>query len=164
MKSLRRVSIALSLGTLCACAPPADRPFRDVSAPIGATTRFDPVRFSGEWVLIASFTPQKRAPLAITVGPEAATLSLTSNEVPRLAGFYREGAPGELIPVDPVQEALIVMWVDEDFQTAAIGTVSGSFGAVLNRTADLRSDRATAAREIFDFYGWDTSQLRSTIP
>jgi apolipoprotein D and lipocalin family protein len=161
--SLSRLAfICLALASLSACAPPAPQGFRDLSVPMGATTRFDPVKFAGTWLIIASFTPQRAAPLVVSLSPEVETIALSSDEVPQIAGFYREGAPGELLPVTGASEPLVVMWVDEDFGTAAVGTPSGSFGAVLNRTRDIRDDRAIAARDVFDFYGWDVSRLRST--
>jgi len=60
---LRRYLVgALLVGGLVACAPvPTDPPatsditFRNPSANIGATTRFDPVRFAGDWHVVARF-------------------------------------------------------------------------------------------------------------
>ena len=158
----RRGFALLALVLLSACAQPAPKGFRDLSVPMGATTRFDPVRFSGSWLIIASFTPPVNAPLDVSLSPQAGTIAVASDAAPQVAGLYREGAPGELLPVSGVSEPLVVMWVDEDFGTAAVGTPSGSFGAVLNRTSEIRDDRAMAARDVFDFYGWDVSRLRST--
>ena len=155
---------ALCTVVLIGCTSDAPVGFRDLDAPIGATTRFDALSFAGSWILSASFTPIPAGPVVITVAPEVAHLRITSNEIPDIAGLYREGAPGELIPFTRGRERLIVMWVDEDFQTAAVGTVSGSFGAVLDRDGIVPPDRANAAREIFDFYGWDVGQLKRTIP
>lgn len=162
----RHLAIAFTVmaSILAACAPEPPAGFRDPTVPMGATTRFDALAFSGEWVLVASFGPRATTPLRIALAPEVAHLRITTDEVPEIAGLYREGVPGELIPVSGVGETLAVMWVAEDFETAAIGTASGSFGAILNRTANLRDDRARAARDIFAFYGWDVSQLKRTIP
>jgi apolipoprotein D and lipocalin family protein len=158
----RRAFVFLALVLLSACAQPAPEGFRDLSVPMGATTRFDPERFSGNWLVIASFTPPFNTPLDVSLSPQARTIAVASDGVPQVSGLYREGAPGELLPVSGVSEPLVVMWVDEDFGTAAVGTPSGSFGAVLNRTSGIRDDRARAARDVFDFYGWDVSRLRST--
>lgn len=137
--------------------------FRDEAVPLGATSRFDALAFSGEWLLVASFDAREMAPLVVTPAAEVAHLRITSNEVPEVAGLYREGVPGELIPVSGEGDTLVVMWVDESFQSAAIGTSSGSFGAVLNRAPEIPSDRARAARDVFAFYGWDVSRLKRTI-
>jgi apolipoprotein D and lipocalin family protein len=53
-----------------------------------------------------------------------------------------------------------VLWDDADNRTLAIGTPSGAFGFVLNRGADIPSDRIVAAREILDFNSYDLSRLR----
>ena len=52
-----------------------------------------------------------------------------------------------------------VLWVDEEYRTAVIGTPSGAFGAVINRTASIKPDRLRAAREVLDFNGYDVSRL-----
>lgn len=50
-----------------------------------------------------------------------------------------------------------VIWVDTDYRTLAIASPSGQFGLVLERSGRLSSDRAAAAREIFDFNGYDVT-------
>ena len=52
------------------------------------------------------------------------------------------------------------MWVDEDFETAVIGTASGSFGAILDRDGAIPPDRLAAARDILEFYGWNVSLMQ----
>ncbi len=54
-----------------------------------------------------------------------------------------------------------VLWADADYRTLAIGTPSGQFGLILNRDGALPPDRLRAAREIFDFNGYDIARLRS---
>ena len=53
-----------------------------------------------------------------------------------------------------------MVWVDEGYRTAAIGTPDGSFGWVLDRAASGGGDRITAAREILEFNGYDEGALR----
>lgn len=154
----------LGFGGLGACAPHQAESFRDPEAPIGATTRFDAQAFSGRWQLVASFDPLPAGTVEVAYASEAAQFEITSAAAPGIAGRYREGAVGELIALDPRQDGLIVMWVDEDFETAAIGTVSGRFGAVFDRDGMLPADRSAAVREIFDFYGWDADALKRTTP
>jgi apolipoprotein D and lipocalin family protein len=155
--------LALSALALFGCAVPEPAGFRNPEAPIGATTRFDAAAFSGSWVLAESFTPLPRAEVLVSQDTDASRLRISGSEVPELEGNYRQGTPGELIPVSGAAEPLVVMWVDEQFRTAVIGTVSGSFGAVLDRTGDIPPDREKAAREIFSFYGWDVSRLKRTL-
>lgn len=149
---------------LLACTPEGPEVYRDVDRPIGASSRFDAAAFAGEWILAASFTPARLEPVRITYAQDLRQIRVTSDEAPQIAGVYREGVPGELIPLRENSERLIVMWVDEDYDTAAIGTVSGSFGAVLDRDGVLPPDRARAARDILAFYGWDVAQLKRTKP
>lgn len=143
---------------LSACAPSPPAGFRDTDRPIGATARFDKNAFSGDWLIVSRF--EAPASGRITFGAEGDTLQVSSDAVPIINGPYREGVPGELLPLSEAQEPLIVMWVDADFETAAIGTASGSFGAVIDRDGALPADRVQAARDILEFYGWDTSALQ----
>ena len=53
-----------------------------------------------------------------------------------------------------------VLWVDEGYRTAVIGTPDGSFGFVLNRDAAIPADRLEAARQVLDFNGYDVAQLQ----
>lgn len=146
-----------------ACSPVSNTGFRDVSQPIGATTRFDREAFAGDWTVAAQFASNQQANVQIRVLPGSDELDISSVELPQITGVYRVGQPGELIPNASRAETLIVMWVDEGFRTAAIGTASGSFGAVLNRSDQLPQDRARAAREVLSFYGWDVGQLKGTV-
>jgi len=159
-----RVFVGVCCAALLGCAPDGPEVYRDVDRPIGASSRFDAEAFTGEWMLAASFTPARLEPVRITYAPETRHIRVTSDEAPEIAGVYRQGVPGELVPLRENAERLIVMWVDEDYDTAAVGTVSGSFGAVLDRDGKLPADRARAARDILAFYGWDVAQLKRTKP
>ncbi len=53
-----------------------------------------------------------------------------------------------------------MLWVDEGYRTAVIGTPDGSFGFVLNRDAAIPADRMEAARRVLDFNGYDLAQLQ----
>ncbi|MEM9578284.1 MAG: hypothetical protein AAF999_14880 [Pseudomonadota bacterium] len=144
----------------CAATPPGV--FRDASAQMGASTRFDRDGFAGSWIVVERFGVAPGDEIAFDTSSDAGTIRLSGTGAATVDGTYRPGVPGELIPVAPGRSPLVVMWVDEDFETAAIGTVSGSFGALIDRDGRVPPDRALAARAIFDFYGWDVSQLQRT--
>ena len=52
-----------------------------------------------------------------------------------------------------------MLWVDDDFRTAALGTPDGSLGWIIDRSATGGTDRIAAAREIMEFNGYDVSKL-----
>ncbi|MEP1612305.1 MAG: hypothetical protein ABJL72_10325 [Roseobacter sp.] len=137
-------------------------PNRNPEAPIGATARFDAAAFSGVWNVVARFVPADQETLFVRHDANDMTLHLSGLAGAQISGTYRLGVPGELIPADGSGEPLIVFWVDEDFETAAVGTKSGRFGALLDRDGNVPEDRAQAARDIFEFYGWNISALRRT--
>ncbi|ABG32080.1 hypothetical protein [Roseobacter denitrificans] len=152
----------LATALLCAsCAVERGGAYRDAAAPMGVTTRFDAARFAGSWMLWESFGPA--APGSFVFEERNGVLQISGPAALDLAGDYRNGAPGEFVAKAPNGETLVVMWVDEDFETAAIGTVSGSFGAILDRDGFVPPDRAQAARDIMEFYGWDVRTLERTV-
>ena len=57
-----------------------------------------------------------------------------------------------------------VLWVDADYRTLVVGTPSGSFGMILNRTSDLPPDRLAAAREVLAWNGYDLGRMRAVGP
>lgn len=52
-----------------------------------------------------------------------------------------------------------VLWVDDDFRTAVIGTPTGAFGWIMDRPGAVSGDRTRAAREILEFSGYDLGRL-----
>ena len=56
-------------------------------------------------------------------------------------------------------QTLVIMWVDEGFRTAAIGTPSGSFGWIIDRNRNGGEDRIKAAREVLEFNGYNMARL-----
>ena len=166
---LRRYLVgALLVGGLVACAPvptvppaPSDITFRNPSANIGATTRFDPVRFAGDWHVVARF---------VETGETAAhdVIAVTYQQgKDRIVVVASEGAQtyaydGTAVLRPKQGDPLIIMWVDEGFRTAVLGTTSGQDGYILDRKPNPRKDRLKAATEILKFYGWDTRRLKRT--
>jgi apolipoprotein D and lipocalin family protein len=76
----------------------------------------------------------------------------------RLAGPLAAAGPGRFAAAG--QQEWWVIWVDTDYRTLAIGTPNGTFGFVLNRGGAVPPDRLRAAREIFDFNGYDVTRLQ----
>ncbi len=144
----------------CAATPPepvGPIPFRNPTSAIGSTSRFDPVRFAGDWEVIAQFGAPEETIRRYAYDPATGVMTETGNGPRRM---YRVAASGVMDQIDPPEPAkLVVMWLDEGQRTAAIGTASGSRGAVLDRSGFPREDRLAAATEILDFYGWDTRRL-----
>ncbi len=52
-----------------------------------------------------------------------------------------------------------VHWMDFDRRTVALGDPDGRFVAILDRSATGGGDRIAAAREILDWYGYDTAKI-----
>ncbi|SFR56920.1 lipocalin family protein [Litoreibacter janthinus] len=167
---------AIGFLALAACAPkPAFVPdgFRDTNIPITSSTRFDPKRFAGDWRVIESFerTPREVAISRVSFRPEAggyryipqAAISPLAADAEGAAWpLYSIGQFGRLLPEEG--DPIWVIWVDEDHRTAVLGTPSGRFGMIINRTSKLRADRLAAAREILAFNGYDLAQLRKVSP
>jgi apolipoprotein D and lipocalin family protein len=165
----RPLSGLLVLALLAACnAPMPERGFRDPGAPFASTQRFDVTRFLGEWVQVAAFAapgqgvaPERHLYRRATTGQLVAYITgadgATRREVHDLV------APGRLRPrgQDAAPGDLWVLWVDEGFRTAVLGTPSGSRAFILDRSATPALDRLRAAREILDWYGYDMALLQT---
>jgi apolipoprotein D and lipocalin family protein len=175
----RALAFALLL-VLAACANgPAFLPdgYRDQNIAITSSTRFDAKRFAGDWHVIESFeqTPREVAISRISFDPTStgyryATLAPPSHfdaivDLPPWPEL-EIGAFGRLTYMsrDAGADPIWVIWVDENHRTAALGTPSGRFGMIINRTTKLRADRLKAARDILAFNGYDLSNLRKVSP
>ncbi|MEP3345717.1 MAG: lipocalin family protein [Litoreibacter sp.] len=169
---MRRWFAALGLVALAACEPqPAFVPdgFRDTNVAITSSIRFDAKRFAGDWVVIESFeqTPREVAISRVTFRAEAGGYRYIPQAAISPLAADAEGAEWPLLAIGQfgrlTQEGtdpIWVIWVDEDHRTAVLGTPSGRFGMILNRTKTLRSDRLKAAREILEFNGYDLAKVR----
>ncbi|MCZ0812488.1 MAG: lipocalin family protein [Pseudomonadota bacterium] len=163
---MRRLGL-LSLLFLAACASAPTGPgYRDTGQPLSVTTRSDHARLSGDWVLRATTppTPEMAGLIAVGYNPgETDRFTFTrrvcdadgaceTRRVTRTATVlgpnrWRLSGPSGALE-------LWVVWVDEGYRTAAIGTPDGSFGWVLDRAPSGGADRITAAREILEFNGY----------
>ncbi len=172
---------------LAACTPapePVDLAaglpsFRDRTQPIASKALFDPARFDGNWQVVA------RYPTPFEEGCVAAAFTFQGS----LAGFVCAGADGQTLHSatgtvqvqdlgrlslrlsDPARpgvafpaRAFWILWADDGYRTAVIGTPDGRAGWILNRSAQIPADRRVAAREILDFNGYDLTQLQGVGP
>jgi apolipoprotein D and lipocalin family protein len=158
-----------ALVLLAACAAPTSPPatgFRDMAAPFASTQRFEEARFLGDWVQVAAFAAPGQAVAAerhlyrrATTGQIVADVTGADGRAVRRV--YALEGPGRLRAVAPAGEALWVLWVDEGFRTAVLGTPSGSQAFILDRSATAAPDRLRAAQEILTWYGYDMGRLQA---
>ena len=159
---MMRIALLLCLTLLMSCArpaPPAPTIYRDLAAPIGSTTRGGLTDLSGDWIVAAAYPGGPDGgpgqPIIINAtGPASGTLQLGGSSVPVTVGL-----PGRLRDVANGTEYWVI-WVDDDFRTAVIGTPTGDFGWIMDRPGQASADRLVAAREILDFSGYDLSRLQ----
>jgi apolipoprotein D and lipocalin family protein len=148
--------------TACAPAVPARR---DAGVRIASVALFDAARFAGRWQVVASHVPGCDG-AGIDLQPAAGGYRLAGTDctgarpVP-LFGAAVVAGPGARIAAeagfggDPVW----VLWVDQDYRVAALGTPSGRWAMILAREGAARADLLAAAREVLDFNGYDLAQM-----
>lgn len=162
----RLALLGLVLLAACAAPQPPVAGFRDMAAPFASTQRFEADRFLGDWVQVAGFAAPGRG---VTAERHLYRRASTGQIVADVTGpdgttarrVYALEAPGRLRAVAPEGEALWVLWVDEGFRTAVLGTPSGSEAFILDRSASPAPDRLRAAREILAWYGYDMGRLQA---
>ena len=166
---MRRALLLAALLAACgrdAPLPPASS-FREAGSLIASTTRGGPADMAGEWVVAAAFAGSTLggyavpgAAVRIAAGPDGAG-SWTFD--PLGEAFVTLGAratgPGRYALVGPSLSNVWILWVDDDFRTAAVGTPDGTFGWIMDRPGEASPDRARAAREMLDFNGYDVGRL-----
>lgn len=165
---------ALALAALLAgCAPAAPPPaagFRDASAQIYSNAVYDPGRIVGNWMQVAAFASGGAAgcaPGGLEVSGTAAALSASGTlclDGRRLSvnGPLTPTGPGRVRPASAegvLAQDWWLLWVDVDYRTLVVGTPSGDFGFILDRSGALPADRMTAAREVLDWNGYDLGRL-----
>ncbi|UWP94277.1 lipocalin family protein [Aliiroseovarius crassostreae] len=140
---------------------------RDTKTRISSTTRFDAERFAGKWQFRGEFVHPGEMPENGVV-----EFRVHAGEVRQIALYNARGRVSDIYDVDqpqagrftlgekPYQTEYWVLWVDEGYRTAAIGTPSGSFGWILDRARSGGEDRVKAAREVFDFNGYNLARLK----
>jgi apolipoprotein D and lipocalin family protein len=161
---VKRALLALLLLAGCgAQGPTLNEGYRDPSALIGSTSRYDAVRFKGAWVVRGSFEAAAPATVSFVDSTGGPAFQFCESDG-ACDGVWLATPTGQgryaLIGPDGETQTLWVLWVDEGFRTAVVGNPAGDFGWILDRKPTGGADRIKAAQEILDFNGYDISQLR----
>jgi apolipoprotein D and lipocalin family protein len=148
-------------------APPAREGYRDPSAPIGVTSRFDADRMAGAWVVRGRMPPDAALGtvsfVALDATPIMETIDASGTEPRKTVWHGEQRQPGryEFVTDDgSSRRDVVVIWVDEGHRTAAIGDPAGRFAWVLDRQPAGGTDRIRAARQILEFNGFDLGEMR----
>ncbi|MGC1495869.1 MAG: lipocalin family protein [Sulfitobacter sp.] len=159
----------LALG-MAACSAPASKPgngYRDTSALIGATSRFALGRFAGAWTVREYFPTEQRLNNFDVILESGGTFTWveTTGQASLGQDAEQNATLGTItgqgrFRLDWDDKDYWILWVDEGFRTAVIGTPNGQFGYIVDRSRTGGADRIKAAREILDFNGYDVSKLR----
>lgn len=161
--------ILLSLLALTACvSAPSHKitAFRKPGAEIWSSAAFDAARIEGHWQQVATFSASEGPgckPGGAEVRRGAAGLEIAARlclngRVVQGSGPLRMVGPGRMAV--PGLSDWWVIWVDSGYRTLAIGTPDGSFGFVLDR-GKIGGDRLNAAREVFEFNGYNKARLKA---
>ncbi|MEO8242853.1 MAG: lipocalin family protein [bacterium] len=163
-KLIKSLGVAL---LLAACARPAGSPpqqsFRTDGALMYSSAVLETAKLSGHWVQVATYAAVAAAgcaPGTVDFSDQARqvawTLCLSGRET-NGAGSFVPGKAGRY-SVEGMADWW-VLWADADYRTLVIGTPSGKFGFVLNRTAGLPPDRLKAVRDILTFNSYKPADL-----
>ena len=169
---IRRLAFSIALAaTLSGCAVQG---YRDTDVAIASMAAFDPVQYAGVWYEVASFpvpfqsgcrnTQAQYTPLP-NGGIAVLNRCDTDDGEETIAGRAEVVGPGRLkvrLNGVPFAADYWVLWVDEGYRTAVVGTPSGRAGWILNREPVIPPDRLAAARSVLEFNGYDISRLRMT--
>lgn len=144
---------------------------RNTKRPISSTTRFDAARFAGRWAIRGEMVHPGDVPTFGSVVFHAGGAGISGLEIHAMKrggeGLLErydtaQPAPGRIVVGRaPFDTQYWVLWVDDDYRTAAIGTPSGSFGWIIDRERSGGEDRVKAARDVLAFNGYDMSRLRT---
>jgi apolipoprotein D and lipocalin family protein len=157
-----RVCVFVLALTACA-APPSVERFRDTDVTLAGSTRFEPQAFAGKWVVRAQFDGAVQPKTVSFSYDGAQTRMQTQSQTKSLQWQGPLERFGRMRLKSGAQEMdVVVLWVDEGFRTASIGTPDGSFGWIIDRAARGGADRIKAAGEILAFNGYDVTRLNVT--
>jgi apolipoprotein D and lipocalin family protein len=131
---------------------------------MAATSRFDAVRFSGDWVVRAGFEDiwsyngfTFNVPAGARVGTwEQSDGAQAQVRLSQLGVFFLD-----YVGQRRMSEEVVVLWVDEGFRTAAIAARNGQAAVIVDRSRSGGADRIEAARVLLRKNGFDVSKLVS---
>ena len=167
-----RLALAALL-VLVACGPV----YRDTATPLQTVAQLDTERYAGRWYEVASF------PVSFQRGCTATTADYDLRDdgrigvvnacrrgdpdspVSQIAGTAEVVGPGRLkvrLGWIPFAGDYWVLWVDNDYRTAVVGTPGGRAGWILHRAPEIPEDRLETARAVLAANGYDISQLQRT--
>jgi len=152
--------------------------YRDDDVPLTSYAALDVSRYSGLWYEVARFpVPFQEGCVGTTaeygvIAPDrisvvnACRQETLDGPIERIEGDAVVTGPGRLrVSFDTVpflRSPYWVLWVDEDYRTAVVGTPSGRAGWILNRDPQIPADRLEAARRVLEFNGYDLTELQMT--
>ena len=165
---MRQVMVA-GLLLLAACGAKAPAPtgsIRDPKVMITSAALFDPARFGGDWQVAMSATPRCGGAQQSWRWDGRGAYALSGVDCTGAVPAVLQGravltGPGGRMAPDKGygREPIWVLWVDQDYRVAALGTPSGAWAVVLVRPGKGRGDLLAAAREVLDFNGYDLSRI-----
>lgn len=163
-----RFATALAvLALIAACAmPERGAARRDPAVRISSAALFDAARFAGRWHVVKSHVPGCAGAVQDWSAQGGAAFELSGIDCTGAAPAALKGravvtGPGGRITAQNAfgQAPIYVLWVDEGYRVAVLGTPSGAWATVLSRTPELRPDLMRAALEVLAFNGYDLAQL-----
>jgi apolipoprotein D and lipocalin family protein len=183
-RGIGRLRLALGIflvGLAAGCGGPEGvfPTYRDTTVPIGSKALFEPERYLGLWHEVARYpVPFEAGCVGVTaeyglrpdglISVRNSCRAADGTVKSTIAGTAEIVGPGRLVvrfaSVPFVAADYWVLWVDESYRTAVVGSPDGRSGWILNRDPEIPADRLTAAKEVLDFNGYDLTRLEILVP
>ncbi|HEY0276140.1 MAG TPA: lipocalin [Paenirhodobacter sp.] len=152
---------------LAACAPrPEPEPVSlRKQGWISSAVLFDPARFAGKWYVAESGAPGCAGAQQDWHwdghGWQISGVDCSGRQATQAKGHIALSGPGARFTPDTAfgREPIWVLWMDQDYRVAVLGTPSGHFGMVLSRSLPPRADLLKAAHEVLDFNNYDLRRI-----
>lgn len=128
---------------------------------------FDPARFAGSWRVAESAVPGCAGARQDWRWDghgrwDVAGTDCTGGAPGRMSGkIALTGPSARFTPENGAYGGarIWLLWADQDYRIAVLGTPSGSFATVLVRDYPARGDLLTAANRVLDFNGYDVRRI-----